>query len=263
MKLILASAQDPAALNIAACLLELHDFEKYRTLPNAYICGNVLLVKIDHEATQITTPPFNADEVIVASRHASEAGKPSLTVHAPGELERGELAVASPPTIKSALQELASMRDEFGLPHEVSLEATHHGPTKLGVPVTFIEIGSTPDQWQNERAGEVAARAIMAAATSSTKCTNAIGFGGPHYAPRHTEVTLHTDIAVGHILPKYSSLDEKLIERAVLCTRNGARLFVLDRKGMSMEQRMLCQRVAAGLGIRTAFTGEILRGEKV
>jgi len=263
MKLILASAQDPAALNIAARLLELHDFEKYHTLPNAYIYGNVLLVRVDYEATQITTLPFDVDEVIVASRHASEAGKPSFTVHVPGELERGELAVASPPTIKSALKELASARDEFGLPHEVSLEATHHGPTKLGVPVTFVEIGSTPDQWRNGKAGEAAARAIMAAATSSTKCTNAIGFGGPHYAPRHTEVTLHTDIAVGHILPKYSSFDEKLIERAVLCTKNGAKLFVLDREGMSREQRMLCQRVAAGLGIRIAFAGEILSGEKV
>ncbi len=263
MKLILASTQDPAALNIVACLLELYDFEKYHTLPNAYICGNVLLVRVAHEVTQITTPPFDADEVIVASRHASKAGRASLTVHVPGELERQEFAVASPPTIKSALQELVSARDEFGLPHEVSLEATHHGPTKLDVPITFVEIGSTPDEWQNKKAGEAVARAIMVAATSPAKCTNAVGFGGPHYAPRHTEITLHTGVAVGHILPKYSSFDEKLIERAILCTSGGVKLLVMDWKGMSREQRMFCQRIAAGLGVRAARAGKILSEEKI
>lgn len=263
MKLILASTQDPAAKNIAARLLELYDFKKYPTLPNAYICGNVLLVRVGYEVTQITAPPFDADEVIVASRHASESGRPSLTVHVPGELGRWELAVASPPTIKSALQALVSARDELGLPHEVSLEATHHGPTKLEVPVTFVEIGSTPDEWRNEKAGEAVARTIMAAATSPMKCTNAIGFGGPHYAPRHTEVTLHTDVGVGHILPKYAIFDEKLIESAILCTNGGVKLLVLDWKGMSREQRMLCQRIAAGLGIRTARAGKILSEEKV
>jgi D-aminoacyl-tRNA deacylase len=263
MKLILVSVRDPAALNIAAHLLELYDFEKYDILPDAYVCGNVLLMKMAGEATQITTLPLDADEVIVASRHASEAGRPSLTVHVPGEPERKEFAFASPRAIKSALLELGLARDEFGLPHEVSLEATHHGPTKLEVPVTFVEIGSTPDQWGNKKAGEAAARAIMAAATSSPKCTNAVGFGGLHYAPRHTEVTLRTDVAVGHILPKYLSFDEELIERAVICTSGGVKLFVLDRKGMSIEQRELCKRVAAELGIRAAHVREILSWEKV
>jgi D-tyrosyl-tRNA(Tyr) deacylase len=259
MKLVLASVQDPAALNIATRLLELYDFKKYRTLQNAYICENVLLAKIAHEATQITTPPFEVEEVIVASRHASETGRPSLTVHAPGELEREKLALASPPTIKSALKELVSARDELGLPHEVSLEATHHGPANLGVPVTFVEIGSTPDQ----KAGEAAARAIMASVTLPERCTNAVGFGGPHYAPRHTEVALRTKIGVGHIFPKYSALNEKLIRQAVSRTSGEVKVFVLDWNGMSGEQRAICQRAAAELGIRPVHAGKILGGEKV
>ncbi len=260
MKLILASAKDPAALNIVARLREFYDFEKYQL--DSYVCGNVLLASVGHEITNINTLPFDADEVIVASRHASKTGRPSLTVHVPGELERQELAVASPQTIKLALQTLASARDELELPFEVSLEATHHGPTKLEVPITFVEIGSTPEQWRNEKAGEAVARAIMTAATSSLKCTNAVGFGGPHYAPHHTEVTLRTGVAVGHIIPKYSNF-EKLIERAILCTNQGVKLLVLDWKGMSREQRTLCQQVAGGLGIQTSRTSKILNEEKV
>jgi D-aminoacyl-tRNA deacylase len=259
MKLILVSALDQAALNIAARLMELHDFERYRDLPDAYICGNVLLMRIGHEAMGITAPPLEADELIVASRHASETGRPSLTVHVPGDLRRGNLAMASPPTIKTALRELNAARDELGLPHQVSLEATHHGPTSLEIPVTFVEIGSKPEEWRDKKAGEAVARAIMAAANPRESCVNAVGFGGPHYAPRHTEVTLRSDIGVGHIIPKYQSFDEKLIERAVVRTRDGVKLFVLDWKGLTSEQRASCQQAASKLGIRVVNAGEIVK----
>lgn len=262
MKLILASTQDPAAKNIAARLLELYNFEKSSTLPNSYICDQVLLAQVPGGVSQLKSTPVDADEVIVASRHASESGKPSLTVHAPGELERRELAVASPPTIKSALQALVAARDELGLPYDVSLEATHHGPTKLEVPVTFVEIGSSQEQWVNKDAGKAVARAIMAAA-SPAECRNAVGIGGPHYAPRHTETTLRTDVGVGHILPKYARIDEGLLERAIVRTRGGVGLLALDWKGMSGEQRAICRTVADRLGIGAQRSREILTQEKV
>lgn len=263
MKLVLASTRDPAAKNIAARLLELYDFEKSPTSPNAHRCGNVILVTIGSSVTQITAPPMDADEVIVASRHASESGRPTLTVHVPGEIEKMELAVASPPTVKTALKALLDIRDELGATYDVSLEATHHGPTRLDVPVTFVEIGSSLEQWRDEKAGEVVARAIMTAATSSIKCRPAIGLGGPHYAPRHTDVVLRTDIGVGHILPKYASIDEALLERAIVRTRGGIKLLLLDWKGMSSEQRRVSQRVAGKLGIRALRRREILSQAKV
>jgi len=258
MKLILASTRDPAAKNIAARLLELYDFEKSPTSPNARVHKDVTLMTIAGGVTQVTELPVDVEEVIVASRHASESGRPTLTVHVPGELEKMELAEASPPTVKTALKALVEMRDELRLTHDVSLEATHHGPTRLDVPVTFVEIGSSPEQWHDEKAGEAVARAIMAAATSPVKCRHAIGLGGPHYAPRHTDVALSTDVGVGHILPKYASIDETLLERAIVRTRGGIELLVLDWKGMSSEQRQISKRAAARLGIRAARTREIL-----
>ncbi|MDI6642916.1 MAG: D-aminoacyl-tRNA deacylase [Candidatus Hodarchaeaceae archaeon] len=262
MKLILASAQDPAAKNIAARLLELYDFEKSSTLPNSYIYDQVLLALVPGGVTQLASLPVDADEVIVASRHASESGKPSLTAHVSGELEKRKLAVTSPQTIKTALQALVAARDELGLPHEVSLEATHHGPTKLDVPVTFVEIGSSSEQWVDKKAGEAVARAIIAVA-SPAKCRNAVGLGGPHYAPRHTEVTLRTDVGVGHILPKYARIDEELLEQAIVRTSGGVELLALDWKGTSGEQRAICQTVADRLGIRVQRCREILAQAKV
>ena len=261
MKLILASAQDQAAKNIATRMLELYDFEKLPTLRNAYVREGVTLMMVAGNVTQITEAPMDAEEIIVASRHASESGNPSLTVHVPGEPEKLELAEAAPSTIKTALETLVRVCDELGLPYDVSLEATHHGPTKLDVPVTFVEIGSSPEQWRDERAGEAVARAIMDAATSPSECHQALGLGGPHYAPRHTEVVLHTDVGIGHILPKYVDFDRELIERAIAHTRGGVELLALDWKGMSKEQKRISKQVAAALDIRVARVREILVGQ--
>jgi D-aminoacyl-tRNA deacylase len=249
MKLILASAKDPAAGNIAARLLELYDFKECPHLRNAYALENVLLVTINDEATQIIAPPIEAEEVIIASRHASEAGKPSLTVHAPGEVRKRELAIASPAAIKSALSTLVKMREELGLVYDVSLEATHHGPTKLSVPVTFVEIGSTPLEWCNEKAGEAVARAIMAA-TKPVKCSHAIGFGGPHYAPRHTKFILETNVGIGHIFSRYASIDEELIHHAIERTSGGVELLALDWKGLNSMQRRTLQYLAEKMNLQ-------------
>ncbi len=262
MKLILGSNQDPAAKNICEQLLELYDFEKHE-YPNSYISGQTLLLLIEEEATKITKLPFDVEEVVVASRHTSETGKPCLTVHVPGELELRELALASPPTVKSAIKALALARDELKLPHVVSLEATHHGPTKLDTPVTFVEIGSKPEDWRNKSAGEAVARAIMKAATNPLKCLSAVGLGGPHYAPRHTDVSLRSGIGIGHVLPKYAKIDEGLIELAILRTYKGVDLLVMDWKGLGEGQRTVCKKVAEDLGIGAERSGDIVSREKL
>jgi D-tyrosyl-tRNA(Tyr) deacylase len=257
MKLVLASKDDPAARNMASRLLELESAE------SLIASGRVRLVRFSGEATELSRLPEDAEEVIVASRHVAEAGMPSLTVHVPGKIEERRLAIASPGTIWRALRALVSARDELGLPHNVSLEATHHGPCELSVPVTFVEIGSSPEHWSDPRAGEAAARAIIAAVGEGDDLKNALCFGGPHYAPRHTEIALRTNFAPGHIFPKYSSFDGPAIETAVARTAGGVELFILDWKGLSTEQRATCLEAAAKLGVKAVQAGKLLRQPKV
>ena len=243
-----------------AQLLKSFDFKR-ANIPNvraAYVCDDVLAATVD-SVLQLTSLPVAVEEVIIASRHASESEKPTLTVHAPGEIEKRELAVASPPTIKSALGYLARMRDEFKLAYEVSLEATHHGPTKLDVPVTFVEVGSSQRQWQDEKAAEAAARAIMAAATAPIEGRQAIGFGGPHYAPRHTDIVLRTDVCIGHIIPKYVDVDERLVRLVVERTRGDVQLFVLDWKGLDASARAKIMKIAAELSVKPIRGHELLK----
>ncbi|MEM2878735.1 MAG: D-aminoacyl-tRNA deacylase, partial [Candidatus Hadarchaeales archaeon] len=212
MKLVIASRDDPAAMNIAS-----HVEDLIRSRGE----HNLRLARVSGDVTKLSGLPEEADEVIVASRHVAESGRRSLTVHVPGNPEEGIFAVASPCTVWKALRALARAREELELPHTVSLEATHHGPCDLEVPVTFVEIGSIAEHWLDRRAGEAVALAIIEAAADGKILRNAVGFGGPHYAPRHTDVALKTDVAPGHIFPGYSNFNRAAIEAAVNRTAGG------------------------------------------
>jgi D-aminoacyl-tRNA deacylase len=238
MKLIIASREDPAAMNIA------NHLEKIGGLNSR----DLRLMIIESKATEIQTMPTQADEIIVASRHESESKEPCLTVHVPGNLEDKDLAIASPVTVKSLLISLTKIRDELGLQYKVSLEATHHGPTKLPVPVTFIEIGSAPEQWKDDKAGEAIARAILES-TPVSEIPQAVGFGGPHYAPHHTETVLGTNIAVGHIIPKYATIDRYLVEKSAERTKGKVDFLALDWKGLNPLQRGKLKEVSEEVGI--------------
>jgi D-aminoacyl-tRNA deacylase len=263
MKLIFASVDDPAAKNIVERLFELYEFDPMKNKKDVWTCEEVMLTTTAGEAVRTSSLPIRADEVIFASRHSSESGKPTLTAHVPGEISDRRLAIASPPTLKSAVRGLIAARDELGLRYEVTLEATHHGPTGLEVPVTFVEIGSSPNEWGDKVAAEAAARAIMAAATSPIKGPQAIGLGGPHYAPRHTQVMLETDVCIGHILPKYATMDEELVKLAIARTSGGAGLLALDWKGLDSSQRHHLQQIAAELKVRVVRESELLHQAKV
>lgn len=257
----MASKRDPAARNIAARLLEFYDFRKSKENPELHLRGDIALIQVPGGMTGLRELPLDAEEVIVASRHESKTGKPTLTTHVSGEPSERELAIAAPSTVKAALMALFKARDELGLPYDVSLEATHHGPTGLGVPVTFVEIGSSTEQWRDPKAGEAVARAIMAAAESPTGGPNAVGFGGAHYARRHTEAARKTKICMGHIFPKYLRLDEELARAALERTRGGAEIFALDWKGLRSEQRAKLREIGKKLGVRVVRERDILSGK--
>lgn len=247
MKLVLVPKADPAAQNILAQLLELYDFSPAEGGLMVYEEVGLALVE---DALGLSSLPFPAEEVLIASRHASKSGEPCLTVHVPGEPSKLKLGIASPLSAKSALEELARARDELGLPHRVSMEATHHGPTELPVPITFVEIGSQLPQWKEEKAGQAVARALMEAATSPARGPKAVGVGGPHYAPAHTALALSSEVCIGHILPKYVEFRAEVVELAVKQTAGGADLLVLDQKGLSAPQRELLREVGEKLGVR-------------
>ena len=151
------------------------------------------------------------DVLVFASKHAGETGK-LLTAHHTGNFgpadhggEPNALARAAPNAHAAVVDALTAQAPPD---YEVGIECTHHGPTDVGAPSLFVEVGSAPDQWADEHAARAVARAIHSLRGEpadrkpegeTEMRRQLVGFGGGHYAPRFLRVARETDWAVGHV----------------------------------------------------------------
>ncbi|AKB32390.1 D-tyrosyl-tRNA(Tyr) deacylase [Methanosarcina siciliae HI350] len=274
---IICSAPDLASQNIKTHLLELREWKDLKLPPESGFSaaresadGKFRLVDIeeihvfqDGLDKKLEAVGLPAKLIIFASKHRSKEEVKSLTVHCTGnpsnEARLGghprELAVSSPPAMKSILGEMKRLAEAKGLDYDVTLEVTHHGPTELTVPSLYAEIGSTEGQWEEPVPGEIVARAILA--VSLEKVPTAIGFGGGHYAMRQTGLLLETAVSFGHNFPKYQLefVDEALIRQAV--EKSNAEFAYFDRKSMKSADRKRISEILEGLGLKVLKESEI------
>lgn len=250
---IISSRSDPASTNIAENLIKHFHFSKQPTSRGTavYTLENLSLVEIQDQGIHArqTDVPLDATTVIFASKHVSSSGKPALTVHTTGNptheaLYGGnpeQLSFVDPARIKAALRTLKDESAKSGLEIEISMEATHHGPTSFEVPVMFVEVGSGPKEWMDPKLGELAAKAIIQAAkTTAFKAANAVGFGGTHYSSKHTRICLDEDLAIGHVLSRHAfdrGISDGIIRQAFDKTLDGSNTALLDWKGLNGKQR--------------------------
>lgn len=288
---IIASRLDPAGMNIAKCLQE-YDLRKL----NAAI--HIVDGDIIHAEGVDTTiyggvkgnikgdikEKTDADLIIFASRHVSSAGKPSLSCHIAGNWNEakfggkaGKLCVAPAIVLKEIFLELHLQAKKFRaiqklFNHEVTLEATHHGPL-VEKPSLFVEIGSDEEEWAKKENGKIIASALVNTLgkmlfidrkkpddnmldekmpddnmldekmpdekrPDEKKYEVAVGIGGPHYCNTFNAFQLNTRVAVGHICPKYAleHLDAEMLQQAWGGTVPKPDFFLLDWKGLGKEK---------------------------
>ncbi|MEM1530894.1 MAG: D-aminoacyl-tRNA deacylase [Candidatus Bathyarchaeia archaeon] len=268
MIIFIASKVDVAGLNIADKLIKLFGFRK----GDEEIFGNpsyslrlsnseeAKLAFIDDEPVNAQNLPYpkGARMIVFISRHSSRSGTPTLSVHTPGNIGDAALggvprkvSIAPASAMKAAIIEMRRARDEMGLPYEVSYECTHHGPS-LDIPAMFVELGSSPEQWSDSRAAEAVARGAMAAATNDRVYRTVIGFGGQHYNEKFTRIALESDIAFGHMVPKYtlSELDEDMLKQCVDRVVERVEAAYLDWKGIRGSDKEPLIRLLRSIGIR-------------
>ena len=271
----LCSIQDIAAQNIKQQLLALYPFEeKEETFDGApiYQLNNlsIVTIKTDSIYADRLDQRLSADIFIFASRHKSASFKPALLVHTPGNWTTAELGgkpstlcIAHPSAVKVAHQTMFAELNRLELDFwACGLEATHHGPLIEEIPALFIEIGSTEQDWRNEVAAKIVARAIMAVAETLHRPTPAfLGFGGPHYCPAFTRLSIETEFAASHLMPKYylNQVSESLIRHAVERTAGRVALAALDWKGMKGSQRERIGEILDGMNIEAKRVRDLLR----
>ncbi|WP_297550239.1 D-aminoacyl-tRNA deacylase [Thermococcus sp.] len=267
MKIIMTTKVDPASMNIREKLIENFGFKEtelvfdgnpvYKRNETLILTTNDEMIYYDNLDDAIENQLNIKPEIIAfASRHSSKQKLPALTTHVTGNWGRAmyggkdeSLAIAVPSAMKLALLKMNELND---LNWTVCYEATHHGPSELNVPSFFIEIGSSEEEWKNNRAGEIIAETIIYVLQNynKTKFKVAIGIGGGHYAPKQTKRALNSDIAFGHIAPKYvHPLPKEMLLKAIDRTVETVEAIYVDWKGSKGETRQLAKNLAEELGL--------------
>ena len=269
MILIAASKKDAASLNISKQILNNYKFKdtteifQGNKVYKAEICGkSVKLVTMEEElvhAQSLTNFSETIELVAFVSRHSSLSGTPTLSVHTPGNLGKAELgglprslSISPATAMKECLKAMAQLKDEMHLSYEVSYECTHHGPS-LDAPAMFAELGSSQTQWNDQKAAEVVAHATMKAISNFGKieARAALGIGGPHYNMKFTRMALESEIAFGHIIPKYAIpyIDNEIIKQCVDKTLEKVEFAILDWKGIKGEHKTTLIKMLENVGL--------------
>lgn len=267
MILMVASTKDLASTNIAKELPEHYEFERVSEdfQRNPVYLGKfeereVKLVYVNDDTinTQYITDFFNPQLIVFLSRHSSASGTPTLSVHTPGNLTneakfggiRKKISISPAGAMKEALVEMAKLKQDMRLGYKVSYECTHHGPS-LDVPTMFAELGSSPKQWKDLEAAEVVAHAAMAAVFRQSQYRAVLGIGGPHYNEKFTKIALTTNVAFGHIIPKYAipRIDAEMIRQCLERTVETVESAVLEWKGIKGADKGKLIAALAKIGI--------------
>ncbi len=193
-----------------------------------------------------------AELFVFATRHYSSAGVPALTTHSIGNWGKAEFGgkdktiCPSPAVlIKLFLQNLEAVAKSDGYAGEVVQEATHHGPY-IEKPAAFIEVGSSENEWKNEKFASMVADSLIGGLGDYVSLENnfipVVALGGLHYASGFRKLMLDQDskYAVGHICPKshLADLTSELLQQAMdSCYPEKANAVALDWKGLGQEKQ--------------------------
>jgi D-aminoacyl-tRNA deacylase len=252
---LVASSSNQASTTIASALARRHGFRSTRiTFGTRPLLQkeSLILATMDEE---IIFPPdldacFNPQAYIFLSTHRAESGIPSLTVHTTGNFTDKEVLGARPREVafidpdlqKNYLIALESRKSSLD-GYEVTIEATHHGPTSLKRPVLFIELGSSEKQWGDERAAEIIADSLIEALTRGKRGWEKVGlaFGGTHYSEKFNKVLLGSEFALATVVAKHSLqwIDSPMFGQLIQKSTRFPRFGLIDWKGMGQHRERI------------------------
>ncbi len=276
MRLIVSSTQDEASKNILSKLIDSNWKECDRWDENpVYEREDDLLVTInerhiyfdDIDKRLESYMGVEFDEVVYISKHSSEAGVDSLTVHPIGNYgeakyggKEGKLVPASPHNMTRAFHILREKAEKEDIQDEykISFEATHHGPF-LETPTYYIEIGSDIDSWKDDRAGKVIAETVIEVKKRRSEDEPVtICIGGGHYTPRFTELAKSRKVVLGHIVPAWGMkyLNKNSFSEAVNKTP-GVEYIYFDRSSTSGKERKRVKDWGNDLGLKVIRSSDL------
>lgn len=246
MDLIVCSLEDVASTTLRDALLDRADLEPADDgvwRGDGTVLWTIDDLHLDHDDVDVEVEQaldVTVDRTIVLSRHQSEAGVPSLTVHPIGNFGDapygGREATLVPAPTSFLAPMLGEIADRAPDGYDPTLEATHHGPY-LETPTCFVEIGSDEQAWKDRDAADAMVDALLSARDAEPTGPTIVGLGGGHYQPRLTDLALSYDIRLGHMLPDWAFSGVPSIETVEMMAEAtpGAEAAYLDRRSFGDE----------------------------
>lgn len=213
----------------------------------------------------------DADMAAVVNWHeGANAPDRVLTVHSTGDVPTGEWGPTEPALMRNLLRALDAERQSAGLDdYAVVTEATHWSGVPYGgtpdliaqypVPTYDIEIGSSPECWNDPAAHEVVARALTQAfaGVGSDEPTTVLCAGGVHVETAWSTPVLEGPYAVGHHLPnqwlvsgEYDQPDaDAKLDACVASIKGGVQVIAVHDK-LKATYKEPFRRLAERLGVQ-------------
>ena len=248
---LVCSSVDVASSNVANILMKEYDFfPKNEFLYNSKIYPNVQLIminKIPLFADKIDEIYSDTGCFIFVSQHKSSSKIPTLTCHTTGNFNQNlyggrpkEIGMCYPWIQKQYFLKLYEHR--HNVPRfDITLEATHHGPTSLDKPIMFVEIGSTEKEWSDRQAAEIVCVALVEAVSENPgKCKKvAMALGGTHYPSKFNKLLIESEYGLAAIAAKYNlqNLDDVMLQQMISRSIEKVSYLVYDSKGMGNEKK--------------------------
>jgi len=242
MELLVAYQDDPAGNNMAKFLSQ-----KMRKDGEIFRGDNydLLIISTPAISADWLEEKYEYDGFIFLSKHAAESGVLALTCHSTGNFSEAkfggnnkQMAIPHPNIQKKYLQMLWENKSKFS-DFQITIEATHHGPTALSKPTIFIEIGTTDKQWTDiSLCNSVAMLVDKVLSENIPSNPSAICFGGTHYPEKFTDELLHGKFALGTVMPKHAldDLDESMFFH-ILERNKTAKAALLDWAGLGSNKK--------------------------
>jgi len=267
---IIYSTSDPAGSGIAEHLRKI--------MPNKtsegkdYFDGKILLRGFDKSVLEFDflDEVINVDFYVILSKHKGSKQVPSLTVHHTGNPNSSADYGGQPYTLSWSNPLFAGIvlkkiwnKTKKELPNtkeiDITYEVTHHGPTNLKKPLTFVEIGSTIEMWTNTMYQKIIAESVyetivmyIDGSIKNEECEKAVGYGGGHYANRFTKITLTKNVCFGHILSKHAlrgEINEDVILQSLTKNYGGINSIWMEKKAARKDIRDLIKRFSKELNL--------------
>ena len=251
----MASGQDLAGRTMVRCLQDKMGFDKGQDAESTFVSARYPRIKLHFTSDDLLHQERlddrypHATAYIFLSKHKSDSKIPTLTCHCTGNFADNpyggnprEMAISFPSLQKRYLQALVATKDKVPR-YDITIEASHHGPTSLGKPVLFVELGSSESEWSDGNAAFTICDVLLSLLDKGFERSDSVGIalGGTHYPTKFNKLLLESESALAAVASKHSleAIDQDMLDQMMSKSIEPVTKIFIDSKGLGTQKERI------------------------